>query len=153
MNVKKTDRIWIEIGGELPPLDEISSFVRRDHCGAVNLFEGVTRDHDRGRKVTLLRYDSYPEMALEQCEKILLTVMQEYPVGAAVILHKTGDVPVGDASMIVAVSTPHRNESARAVLEIIEQIKKDVPIWKKEFYETGSKAEPEWKGLDSRGTT
>ncbi len=145
MQHKKTGTIWIQIGGQLPPLEEVSKFVRRDHCGAVNLFEGVTRNHDSGRGVTTLFYDSYNEMALQQCEKILNQALEEYPAGAAAILHKTGEVPVGEVSMIVAVSTPHRKESTEAVLAIIEQIKKDVPIWKKEFF----RDEPEgakWKG-------
>jgi molybdopterin synthase catalytic subunit len=149
MHHKKTENIWIRIGGELPALEEVSKFVRRDHCGAVNLFEGVTRNHDSGKTVTLLTYDSYDEMALGQCEIILNRVMEKYPVGAAAILHKTGDVPVGEVSMIVAVSTPHRKESTQAVLEIIEEIKRDVPIWKKEFFEgdrNSPKNHSKWKG-------
>lgn len=142
---KKTNNLWIQIGGDLPSLDEVSKFVRRDHCGAVNLFEGVTRNHDGNRKVSLLSYDSYPEMALDQCEKILEQTMKIYPVGAAAILHKVSDVPVGNVSMIVAVSTPHRKESSEAVLSIIKQIKNDVPIWKKEFFEPDELSEPKWK--------
>jgi molybdopterin synthase catalytic subunit len=147
MHHKKTEATWIQIGGELPSLDEVSQFVRRDHCGAVNLFEGVTRNHDSGKKVVSLSYDSYDEMALAQSEAILERIMQRYPVGAAAIHHKTGEVPVGEVSMIVAVSTPHRKESAEVVLAIIEQIKLDVPIWKKEFFE-GDKADVQakWKG-------
>ncbi|MCC5913329.1 MAG: molybdenum cofactor biosynthesis protein MoaE [Balneolaceae bacterium] len=144
MHHKKTENIWIQIGGELPALEEISKFVRRDHCGAVNLFEGVTRNHDSGKSVTLLSYDSYDEMALSQCEVILNRAMKEYPLGAAAIFHKTGEVPVGEVSMIVAVSTPHRKESTQAVLAIIEQIKQDVPIWKKEFFD--DEGEAVWKG-------
>lgn len=146
MHQKKTEKIWIRIGGELPALEEVSRFVRRDHCGAVNLFEGVTRNLDSGKKVTLLTYDSYDEMALSQCEVILNRVMKEYPAGAAAILHKTGEVPVGEVSMIVAVSTPHRKESTMAVLAIIEQIKQDVPIWKKEFFD--DEEEAVWKEGD-----
>lgn len=145
MQYKKTGNIWIQIGGELPLLEEVSAFVRRDNCGAVNIFQGVTRNHDGGKKVAMLTYDSYEEMALHQAETILENIQDKYPVEAAAILHKTGDVPVGDVSMIVAVSTPHREESSKAVLSIIRQIKQDVPIWKKEFYdEKNNKAE--WKG-------
>lgn len=142
----KNNHLWIQIGGELPSLDEIAQFVRRNHCGAVNLFEGVTRNHDSGNEVTMLRYDSYPEMAMEQCKKILERIVMERPVGAAAILHKIGDVPAGEVSMIVAVSTPHRKESAESVLAIIEQIKKDVPIWKKEYFaDTGEGNNSRWK--------
>jgi len=147
MYQKKTSTKWVQIGGDLPSLDEVSAFVRRDHCGAVNIFQGVTRNHDDGEEVTMLSYDSYDEMALTQCEEILRRAMKKYKTGAAVILHKTGDVPVGEVSMIVAVSTPHRAESAKAVLEIIEQIKQDVPVWKKEFFTgTGKDKYVKWKG-------
>ncbi|MCC5906663.1 MAG: molybdenum cofactor biosynthesis protein MoaE [Balneolaceae bacterium] len=145
MHQIKTDNIWVQIGGELPALKDVSLFVRRDYCGAVNLFEGVTRNHDSGKQVTMLLYDSYDEMALHQCEKILDEAMQEFPAGAAAILHKTGRVPVGEVSMIVAVSTPHRKESTEAVLSIIKKIKKDVPIWKKEFF-GGESEGAKWKG-------
>ena len=145
MHQIKTENIWVQVGGELPALEDVSLFVRRDHCGALNLFEGVTRNHDSGKQVTMLLYDSYDEMALQQCEKILDEAMQEFPAGAAAIFHKTGKVPVGEVSMIVAVSTPHRKESTEAVLSIIEKIKKDVPIWKKEFF-SGESEVPKWKG-------
>lgn len=146
MAEKRNDIIWIRIGGELPALEKVSEFVKRDHCGAVTIFQGVTRNHDQGKKVTSLTYDSYDEMALNQSEAILEKVMGQFPVASAVILHKTGNIPVGKVSMIVAASSPHRQESADAVLCIIEQIKKDVPIWKKEFFDDEGITSEKWKG-------
>ncbi len=138
----KEGNIWIQIGGSLPETGQVSEFVRRDHCGAVNLFEGVTRNHDGGREVETLYYDSYGEMALSECRSILESAIKQFGLGAAAILHTTGEVPVGSVSMIVAVSSPHRKESCEAVLHIIEAIKRDVPVWKKEFF---SREDAKWK--------
>lgn len=145
MKETKTGEFWIRIGGELPSLEAVSEFVRRDHCGAINIFQGVTRNHDNGKSVTGLSYDSYDEMALHQSEVILQQTKEQFPIGAAAILHKTGNVPVGRVSMIVSVSTPHREESTGAVLSIIEQIKQDVPLWKKESFEKGTEIVSKWK--------
>lgn len=134
MNKVQSERIWIQIGGELPPLDQITSFVQRNHCGAVNLFEGRTRDHEKGRDVRTLFYDCYNEMALKQAEKLGRDILQRYPLGALAILHRTGEVPISETSMIIAVSAPHRREAIDATLELIDRIKKDVPIWKKEQF-------------------
>jgi len=143
---KRNESIWIQIGGDLPSLEEVTAFVKRDHCGAVNIFQGVTRNHDQGKKVTMLRYESYDEMALSESEAILKKIMNQFPIASAVILHKTGDVPVGNISMIVGVSSPHRKESTDAVLAIIEQIKKEVPIWKKEYFDDDGIISEKWKG-------
>jgi len=143
---KLNETIWIQIGGDLPSLEEVTAFVKRDHCGAVNIFQGVTRNHDQGKKVTMLSYESYDKMALTESESILKNTMNQFPVASAVILHKTGDVPVGNISMIVGVSSPHRKESTDAVLAIIEQIKEDVPIWKKEYFEDDGIITEKWKG-------
>ncbi len=146
MTEERTDTHWIQIGGLLPELGEVSGFVRRDHCGAVNLFEGVTRNHDSGRGVESLYYDSYDEMALAECRKIIGDAARRFGLGAAAILHTTGEVPVGRTSMIVAVSSPHRKESCEAVLHIIAAIKRDVPVWKKEFFSDATTAWKEERG-------
>jgi molybdopterin synthase catalytic subunit len=138
----RDQQLHIEIGGSLRPLEEISLWLRKDHCGAVNIFEGVTRNHDSGKEVSGLSYDCYPEMALSECRMIAAKACETFGLGAVCILHKTGYVPVGSTSMIVGVSSPHRKESADAVLWIIAAVKKDVPIWKKEFF-TGEPAR--WK--------
>lgn len=131
----KEKEIWIRVGGELASLDELARFVQRDHCGAVNLFQGVTRNHDGGEKITGLFYDAYVSMALNELLKLAIEIRKEFELGAVAVHHKTGEVPVGEASMNVALSSPHRKASLDATAKIIRRIKEVVPIWKKEFFE------------------
>jgi molybdopterin synthase catalytic subunit len=118
-------------------LDEAYAAVRRDDCGAVALFVGTVRDHHDGKKVTSISYSAFNEMAVKEFAAIAAEAAARWKTGAMYIAHRTGALAIGDASVLIAVSAPHRAEAFEACRYAIEALKKMAPIWKEEFYETG----------------
>ncbi len=141
MKTRKSEQIWVIIGDDIPSLQDAAGFVRRDFCGAVNVFEGITRNHHDGKTVKALFYDSYDEMALQELVKLCDSLLRKYPLGGIAVFHKTGSAPVGTVSLVTAISSAHRKDAIKATEELISTLKKTVPIWKKEYFEDGSK----WK--------
>lgn len=108
-------------------------------CGAVLSFSGTVRDHHHGRAVVKLAYEAYPEMALKEMGRVAEEAQRRWPALKRVqIIHRFGEMPVGEASIFISVATPHRPEAFEALRFIIDTIKRDVPIWKKEFYADGA---------------
>ena len=106
-------------------------------CGAVLLFLGTVRDHHRGREVSRLDYSAYRPMAETALERIAAELEaggERLRVG---IVHRLGEVPVGEASVGIAVSSPHRAAAYEASREALERLKREVPIWKREHYADG----------------
>ncbi|MET0552445.1 MAG: molybdenum cofactor biosynthesis protein MoaE [Vicinamibacteria bacterium] len=118
---------------DLPGLSSVS-----DADGALCLFVGTVRDENRGRRVVRLEYEAYEQMALPLMEEIAAEARRRWPVTALRIVHRLGALAVGDASVAVAVASPHRDEAFAACRYAIDTLKKTVPIWKKEFYADGS---------------
>lgn len=113
--------------------------------GAVLLFLGTVRDHADGRPVTGMRYDAYREMAVPVLREIAGEAAAVAGGGVAVV-HRVGELAIGEVSVAIAVSSPHRDEAYRASRLVIEEIKKRLPVWKKEFYADG---EASWvEGVD-----
>ena len=108
--------------------------------GAVCLFVGVVRDHNAGRRVLRLEYEAYEEMALPLMEKIAAECRERWPVTDVRIIHRLGPLAIGEASVAVAVASPHRREAFEACRYAIDTLKATVPIWKKEFYADGAAA-------------
>ncbi len=106
--------------------------------GAVCLFVGVVRDHNDGRRVRYLEYEAYEEMALPLLAEIEAEVRRRWPVSEVRLEHRLGRLEIGEASVAVAVSSPHRAEAFAACRHAIDTLKQRVPIWKKEFYADGS---------------
>eukprot|EP01125_Pyxidicula_operculata_P017452 TRINITY_DN610_c3_g1_i1.p2 TRINITY_DN610_c3_g1~~TRINITY_DN610_c3_g1_i1.p2 ORF type:complete len:186 (+),score=37.37 TRINITY_DN610_c3_g1_i1:809-1366(+) len=123
-------------------LNSIVSEVSDDECGAVSTFIGVTKNHFEGKKVLKLEYEAYTPMAVKELKKICQLIRSKWDVRHISMHHKTGLVPIGEASVIIAISSIHRSESLEAVHFAIDELKVTVPIWKQEFYEDGSV----WKG-------
>lgn len=121
------------------PLDlaRYVSFVRDPACGAVATFEGTTRDTFEGRRVMELRYEAYGPMALRQLREICARARARWAVDRVAVAHRLGRVPVGEASVFVAVSSVHRADALAACGFLIDEVKASVPIWKKEVYENG----------------
>ncbi|KAJ0173474.1 hypothetical protein K1T71_010623 [Dendrolimus kikuchii] len=116
---------------------------RNDSCGAVSIFVGTTRDNFEGKKVLRLEYEAYEPMALKAMKIICDDVRKKWPaVHSIAMYHRLGNVPCREASVVIAVSSPHRRESLDAVSYCIDQLKAVVPIWKKEVYEGEA---PVWK--------
>jgi molybdopterin converting factor subunit 1 len=118
--------------------------VRDPSAGAIATFVGTTRDHSRGRTVTHLEYDAYPEMAEAEMARIATALADRHAVTRIAMAHRTGHVPIGEASVMIAVSAPHRAAALEACREAIDTLKQTVPVWKKEVFEGGE----EWIGRE-----
>jgi molybdopterin synthase catalytic subunit len=116
------------------------AFVTHPSAGGINVFLGTTRDelHESGRKLLALDYEAYEEMAVAQLRDLARRAREKWPVIKIAILHRVGCVAIGDASVIIAVSTPHRADAFEACRFLIDQLKRDVAIWKKEIWQDGS---------------
>ena len=111
-------------------------------AGAITTFLGVTREESDNRKVLYLDYDAYPEMAVKKMEEIGNEIKAKWDAIKIAIVHRVGRLKVGEASVGIAISTPHRKEGFEACKYAIDRIKEIAPIWKKEVWEGGE----EWKG-------
>jgi molybdopterin synthase catalytic subunit len=122
------------------PIDSaaLTEQVRSPHCGAVVTFLGTVRDLT-GEKVTVaLDYEAYPGMAEKKLTEIEADVRGRWPVGDMVMVHRLGRLDVGEVSVAVAVSCPHRADAFDACRHAIDRLKEVVPIWKKEQWADGS---------------
>ncbi|HTR80369.1 MAG TPA: molybdenum cofactor biosynthesis protein MoaE [Bacteroidota bacterium] len=116
---------------------ELIAGVTVPQAGGIDLFLGTTRDQSKGRKVIRLEYEAYVPMAIKIMDEIEVEVRQRWPVCRFSSVHRIGVVPVTEASVAIAVSTPHRKEAFEACRYAIDELKKRVPIWKKEIFEDG----------------
>ncbi len=121
------------------PLDlkQVLSLVKVAHHGGVDIFIGTVRSHTKGRKVVRLEYEAYQGMALSEMDKIAQQVGKRWPEARIAIHHRTGTLDIGEAAVIIAVSTPHRAQAFEACRYAIDTLKENVPIWKKEIFEDG----------------
>lgn len=123
-------------------IQEIIDLVTSPNCGAISTFIGVTRDNFNNKKVVKLEYEAYETMAVKEINNICVKIRSQWNVHHIAIHHRLGEVPVSKASVIIAISSPHREESLKAVEYAINALKASVPIWKKEVYDT---QETQWK--------
>lgn len=132
------------------PIDfgALTESVRSPDAGAVVLFLGTVREMTQGRRTVALDYDAYAGMAEAKMAELLTEAARLWPVVSAAIVHRLGRLELGEVSVAVAVSTPHRHQAFEAGKYLIDRLKDVVPIWKKENWEDGS---TEWvhPGLDA----
>ena len=121
------------------PLDAAALMraVRRDSSGAIASFVGVVRCEHDGRRVHHLVYEAYPPMAEREMRSIAAEMRERWRVSRIALVHRTGRLEIGEASVVIAVASPHRKEALEACAFGIERIKQTVPIWKKEFRDEG----------------
>jgi molybdopterin synthase catalytic subunit len=126
------------------PLDltEAIAAVSSDQAGALSLFVGTVRNHNEGLPVSLLEYQAYESMAEKQMAKIAFEIEAELPGVRLAALHRVGELKVGDSAVICVASSPHRHEAFVACRRLIDRIKEDVPVWKREHGPAG----PYWVG-------
>lgn len=131
---------WIQITPHALPAEAVIQFVTSPAAGGIDLFLGTTRaEHNStGKSLLALDYEAYEQMAIDQLRQLARDVRGRYPVIKLAILHRTGRVELGEASVIMAVSTPHRAQAFDACRWLIDALKKDVAIWKKEVWDDGS---------------
>ena len=118
-------------------VDEILAFVADPSVGGTCLFVGTVRDHSAAGHVQGLEYEAWDDLAMRRLEEIAAEASVAWPLCAVAIVHRTGSLGVGEASVVVAVSAGHRAEAFEACRQAIERLKQDVPIWKKEGLVTG----------------
>jgi molybdopterin converting factor subunit 1 len=106
--------------------------------GAVIVFEGIVRDNTRGRRTLYLDYHAYEEMAVKQMDALVEQAQRDYKIEQARIIHRLGRMEIGETSVWIGVSSPHRAAAYEASRFLIDTLKKTVPIWKKEFFEDGA---------------
>jgi molybdopterin synthase catalytic subunit len=132
------------------PIDPSSLLARVSHpnAGAVVLFLGTTREMTGDRQTVALDYEAYHEMAGRRLAELEAEARRRWPVLECMIVHRLGRVPVAEASVAIAVSTPHREDAFAAGKWLIDTLKHDVPIWKREQWSDGT---TEWvhPGIDS----
>ncbi len=122
-------------------VDEVSD----ESAGAVATFLGTVRRESRGRTVLYLEYEAYAEMAEDVMAQLAADLEQRYDLWAVAIHHRVGRVEIGEASVVIAASAPHRQEALAACKDAIDTLKQTVPLWKKEVYDGGE----EWLGRGS----
>lgn len=118
-------------------LDELARAVADPAAGAVCTFTGTVRDHSEAGSVTGLTYEAWDELAEQRLAELAGEILERWPVSRVAIVHRVGELAVGEASVIVAVSAAHRAEAFEACRHGIERLKQDVPIWKKEGLVSG----------------
>lgn len=106
--------------------------------GAVVIFDGIVRNHTRGRRTLYLDYEAYEEMALQQMEGLAQQALADFAIRDLVIVHRLGRLEIGETSVLIAVASAHRGAAFDACRWIIDTLKKKVPIWKKEYFEDGA---------------
>ena len=114
------------------------SRVRQDLDGAVVVFEGVVRNNNHGKSVRCLEYDCYEEMAIRSIAELGTDLAHRHEISRFAMVHRLGEVPVGEASVVVVVAAPHRKPAFSAAMEAMDRLKSEVPIWKKEHFEDGA---------------
>lgn len=129
--------IWAEVGTE--PIDPavVLARVGRPEDGAVTLFLGTVRNHSEGRAVTGITYEAYLPMATAVLREIATEAAARHGTGRIAVTHRVGALAVGEVSVAIATSTPHRAEGYAASREVIEQIKQRLPVWKHEHRADG----------------
>jgi MoaE-MoaD fusion protein len=119
--------------------------VEDERAGAIATFEGTVRRQSRGREVIALEYEAYSGMAEKVMAEIAEGVTSRYELCAVAVIHRVGRCEIGDVSVAIAVSAPHRHDALAACRDVIDDLKERVPLWKKELYEGGE----EWIGRGS----
>lgn len=133
--------IWVELVKEPITLDRVRAFMKHDpSCGATAMFEGSARSewNERGKSLHRLEYEAYSTMAERQLEALAGEAIGRWSLGKVAMIHRLGAVAVGEVSVVVAVAAAHRAECFDACKWLIDTVKRDVPIWKKDVYEDGT---------------
>lgn len=129
---------FLQIGPEPVDLGSLVQTVTDPGAGAVVVFAGTTRNETGGREVKSLDYEAYGEMAAKELHRIAKRALARFAVAKIAVAHRLGTLVVGEISVGIAVSAPHRPAAFDACRSVIEAIKRDVPIWKRETFADGS---------------
>lgn len=128
----------VELTHQVIDVARLLQQVSSQQAGAVVLFLGTTREFTNGRQTTTLDYEAYEPMALTKLTELETAAKQRWQLVKCGIIHRLGNVPLGDASVAIAVSSPHRGEAFAAGQWLIDTLKIEVPIWKREHWSDGT---------------
>ena len=142
----RSDSDWCAIVEGPVPVADAEAFVRDERAGAVVVFVGTTRRFTDGRETERLEYETYVEMALRTMGELVAAARSRWPICRVALLHAYGMVNLKEASVCVAVSSPHRADSFEAARFLIDRLKGEAAIWKKELFADGTSS---WVGNDS----
>lgn len=117
--------------------EECRRFVADNSCGGQTLFAGAVRNNTDGRTVSHLEYEAYASMAEKELSRIIEASHELWPIVKVAVHHRVGTLHVGELAVVIAVSAAHRQAAFEACMYLIDELKKDVPIWKKECFEDG----------------
>lgn len=132
-----SDGALVRVTSDPLSVDEALASVADEGAGGTCVFIGTVRDHSKAGDVTGLRYEAWDELAVKRLHEIAGELLEKWPIRRVAILHRTGDLSVGEASVVIACSAPHRADAFEACRHGIERLKEDVPIWKKEALVSG----------------
>lgn len=127
----------IELTKDKIQLESVIALVESPDAGAIDVFIGTVRNQTKGKKVIRLEFEAYESMAILELEKIRDRAFDKWPILKMAIVHAVGVMDIGQVPVVIAVSTPHRDAAFEACKFVIDELKKTVPIWKKEFFEDG----------------
>ncbi len=128
----------VELTADRIDTASLEALVSSSEHGAILVFAGVARNHNRGREVLGLEYEAYAPMALAEMAKIEAETAERWPGTRVAMVHRTGLVAIGEASIVIAVGSAHRDEAYQASRYLIDELKERVPVWKRERYADGS---------------
>ena len=131
----KTD--FCEITTETLDVGAIARRVVPETCGAIVTLDGFVRQYTKGRETLYLEYEGYQPMALKEMEKLIVQAHQRFEIAHVGIVHRVGKLEIGETSVVICVAAPHRRAAFEACEWLIVELKRTVPIWKKEVYADG----------------
>ena len=138
---EETNRTWVELVDEPIPVARVRAFVTGDpSLGAITTFEGAIRNDSQEQHgpVVCLEYEAYREMAVKHMERLVGEAVNRWSLGRVAMIHRLGSVGLAEISIMIAVASGHREESFAACRWLIDTLKKDVPIWKKDVFADGT---------------
>lgn len=130
---------WVQLSREPIDIAEAYQFLQTPAAGGLALFIGTTRQWISGQETLSLTYEGYESMALKEMHRLLDVAVNRWPIHRACLLHRLGEVPLAEASVLVGIATSHRPEAFEACRYLIDQLKVQVPIWKQERLADGQK--------------
>lgn len=130
---------WVQLSREPIGIAKAYQFLQTPAAGGLAIFIGTTRQWTAGQETLSLTYEGYEPMALKEIHRLLDVAVNRWPIHRACLLHRLGEVPLAEASVLVGVATSHRPEAFEACRYLIDQLKVQVPIWKQEYLADGQK--------------
>jgi molybdopterin synthase catalytic subunit len=118
--------------------DAIVQQIKQPEDGAVAVFDGIVRNHSRGRRTLYLEYEAYELMALDKMEDLVRQALQQFRIRDVALIHRLGRLEIGETSVLIVVASAHRAAAFDACRWLIDALKRSVPIWKKEYFEDGA---------------